>query len=429
MAEPLNHAKRPFTAWNTFWLFLSQVLNPPAPCREAVCAAQAHLADPRATPLSTSSSAYCQARARLALRTLWKAFEQLKRSIQGPRPPAAWRGRVVRVIDGSSLSMPDTPANQRRYPQPSSQKAGCGFPVMRVCAVFCLATGAMLGMARGALCVSERTLGRRLWKLLEKGSVLLGDRGFCSFADFHMLRQRGLDAVMRLHQRRGPGARRIRRLGKNDWLVDWIRTGPAPDWLTAEQWRALPPLMTVRHVKVEVKNKGFRTKTIVVATTILDPKAYPAWAFADLYRRRWLVELFLRDIKITMGMDHLRCKSPAMVLREVVMHMIAYNLVRAVMLEAARQHRVDPARLSLAGTATAIRVWAPALAMRQSAQQRHCCVQTLLRHIAHDPVPTRPNRVEPRALKRRPKNYQLLNKPRRQFKETLHRSRYQKALS
>jgi len=427
-AEGLAAGPRPFTPWTTFWLFLAQVLHGAGVCRDAVCAAQAWLSAPGGPRLSSSSSAYCQARGRLPLRLVRRAAQDIVDRL-GHAVPPCWRGRIVRVLDGSSLSMPDTPANQGRYPQPARQQPGCGFPVMRIAALFCLASGALLGLAHGPLSVPERTLGRRLWRWLEAGCVLLADRGFCGFADFWMLRQRGVDAVMRLHQRRSAGVKKIQRLAKNDWLVEWAKTGAAPRWMARQQWKALPGVLRLRHIEVRVDIPGFRTQSITVATTLLDPKAYPAQAFADLYRRRWNAELFLRDIKITMGMDVLRCKSPAMVHKERLMHWIAYNLVRAVMREAARRYHTDPLRLSLAGSRAAIEVWAPVLAATRSQRQRQRTLADLLWRIAHDKVPLRPNRAEPRARKRRPKNYPLLNKPRSQYKEILHRNHYRKALS
>ncbi|MCX7013822.1 MAG: IS4 family transposase, partial [Candidatus Sumerlaeota bacterium] len=402
---------RPFTAWTTFWLFLGQVLAGAGVCRDAVCAAQAWLGAGRR--LSSSSSAYCQARARLPLRWVRRAAQDVVDGL-GRAVEPSWRGRIVRGLDGSSISMPDTPANQRRYPQPGRQRAGCGFPVMRIAAVFCLASGALRGLAHGPLSVPERTLGRRLWRWLEKGCVLLADRGFCGFADYWALRQRGVDAVMRLHQRRSVGVKKIQRLAKNDWLVEWANTADRPQWMTRRQWNALPSVLRLRHIALHVDIRGFRTQSITVATTLLDAKAYPAQAVAELYRCRWNVELCLRDIKITMGMDPLRCKSPAMVHKELLMHWIAYNLVRALMLEAARRHHADPRRLSLAGSRAAIEAWAPRLAAARSQRLRQRTLADLLWRIAHDPIPHPPKRAEPPAPQPRPKKKPMLKKTRSQ---------------
>jgi len=416
--------RRVFTPQTVFWMFLAQVLGPARSCREALRSAQAWLCD----GLSVSTSAYCQARARLPQDILDKTFLALARTLR-ERVGALWMNRFVFVLDGTSLSMPDTPANQALYPQPKRQRPGCGFPVMHLVALFSLATGAVLAVAKGSLTEQERLLWHQLWGVLTKGSVVLADRGFSGFAEYCMLLRRGVDAVMRLHARRSAGVRKIARLGKGDWLVEWKKTGACPKWMTQRQWRALPAVLRVRHIEVTVEIAGFRTQALTIATTILDAQAYPAECFADLYRRRWMVELFLRDIKITMGMDILRCKTPALVHKELVMHLIAYNLVRALMLEAAAEYGTEPMRISLAGALAAIRNWAPVLTTERSRARRAQHLASLYRCMAGDIVPWRPDRSEPRAKKRRPKTYQLLNKPRAEFREIRHRNRYSKALS
>jgi hypothetical protein len=341
-----------------------------------------------------------------------------------------WYGRRVKVADGSGLSMPDTPANQAVYPQSSRQKPGCGFPVMRIVALFSLATGVILGLAKAALGVGERTLFRRLWDLLEPGDVVLADRGFCSYADFYCLAQRGVDSVMRNHARRSVGVSVLRRFSKGHRLVQWHKTGRCPKWLDPDQWQAMPDRLTVREIRFSVDIRGFRTKVITVVTTLLDPKAFPKRAFPELYRRRWMAELYLRDIKTTMGMDVLRCKSPDMVHKEVLMFRIAHNLVRALMVESAITYGLSVYRISFKGTLTTVRKWAPTLAdPHLTRTQRERLTDYVLYYLAEDLLPNRPNRIEPRARKRRPKNYQLLNQPRRIFKEIQHRNKYKKPLS
>lgn len=419
---------RAFTPWTTFWLFLSQVLGPAPTCKEALRHGQVWLRGQVGRELSSNTSAYCQARQRLPQACVEAA---LASTIVHARTreivPAI--GRPVRVVDGSSCSMPDTAPNQNRYPQPRRQKAGCGFPVMRFVGVFSLTSGALLGVAQDELSVHERTLWRRLWDRLVRDDIVLGDRGFCGYADYYVLLQRGVDSVMRLHQRRKKGVRKIKRLGKDDWLVEWIKTKIRPQWMAMDQWKQMPAQLRVRHVRIRVAIPGFRTRSFVVATTLLDASAYPAPMLAELYRQRWRVELFFRDIKITMGMDVLRCKTPALIHKEFSMHLIAYNLVRAFMLEAAQQYAQDPLRLSFAGAIATLRQWAPMFPALRTTRQRRDALRTCLRCIAQDLLSHRPDRVEPRARKRRPKNYQLLNKPRRQFKEIQHRNRYTKTLS
>ena len=382
---------------------------------------------------SPRTAAYCKARMRLRLEDVEDVHHHVVRNIEGrANAKDGWCGRPVKVVDGASVSMPDTPANQDRYPQPKNQQPGCGFPVMRIVAVFSLATGVLLDLAKGPLNVPERPLFRTLWERFEPGDVALADCGFCSYADFYFLGLRGVDSVMRNHQRRNKGLTPLKRLGKNDRLVAWHKTKvhQRPKWVSKAQWEAMPERLTVRELTVHVDVPGFRTKTMHIVTTLLDPKAVPPHALAQLYRKRWAVELYLRHIKTTMGMDVLRCKSPDMVEKELWMHLIAYNLIRALMLEAATAYAVHLDRLSLKGTIATIRQWAPTLANAPSDSEGPAAwYQLMLYYIAADPVPNRPDRIEPRARKRRPKNYQLLNKPRRLFKESPHRSRYQKSKS
>lgn len=419
---------RVFTPWVTFWVFLAQVLSRAKTCREALRQTQGWFYAQQHDEISSNTSAYCQARSRLPPAHLDQAFKGVVRHLDA-QEKTLFPGRRVRVVDGSSCSMPDTAANQVDYPQPRRQTPGCGFPVMRFVALFSLATGALLGTAQGPLSEHERTLWRQLWNLLQRGDIALADRGFCAFADYYLLLQRGVDCVMRLHACRRKGVRKVKRLAKDDWLVDWVKSKIRPQWMEAAQWKKLPDTLRVRHIKISIAIPGFRTKRLTIATTLLDASAYPPEALADLYRRRWGIELFLRDIKITMGMDVLRCKTPALIHKEFTMHLIAYNLVRALMIEAATRHDQDLARLSVAGAVSAVRQWAPSFLPLHTRANRLAHLGAFLRCLAADTVPHRPNRVEPRARKRRPKNYQLLNKPRRQFKEIQHRNRYAKGLS
>lgn len=412
-----------------FWLFLSQVLAQDGACREALRNFLAWLARARHRSASPSTSAYCQARKRLREEDLAVVHRQVADKIEArAHPRDLWRGRRVKVVDGSSVSMPDTPENQARYPQPKGQKEGCGFPVMRIVAIFSLATGAMLEIARDSLDVHERTLFRRRWDSFAPGDVSLNDRGFAGYADFHYLKEHGVDSVSRNHQRR-KNVEVIKRLGKNDRLVHWRKTAvhARPKWMGREEWEAMPETLTVRQITVTLDIPGFRSETLEIVTTLLDPRAYPADAIAELYRRRWTIELHLRQIKITMNMDILRCKTPDMVDKELWMHVIAYNLVRAIMLAATSAYAACLERISFKGTLATIRQWAPELARTADTEEHTSLFIQMLHYIAADPVPNRPGRAEPRARKRRPKNYPLLNKPRSQYKEIPHRNKHHKA--
>jgi hypothetical protein len=423
--------KRLFDSAQVFWLFLSQVLEADKSCRETVRKWLGWLAVYRGAVASPNTAAYCKARKRLPEEELIEVDDGLvERLEEAETEEERWLGRRVLVADGSSLSMPDTEENQGSYPQPKGQKPGCGFPVMRVVALFSLATGALLAFSKDQLAVHERTLFRRLWKRLEPGEVVLADRGFNSFADLYWLGAAGVDSVMRKHQRRGAGAKRRQKLGKNDWIVDWIKTKTCPRWLSLEEWRGMPETLTVREIECVVDIPGFRSESFTVATTLLDPVAFPTRAFAQLYRTRWRAELYLRDIKTTLGMEVLRCKSPDMIHKELRMFLIAYNLVRACMLQAARAHAVCLERISFKGTVSTLRAWAPLFLQPDlDANKSDELVQLLRFYLARDLLPFRPNRLEPLARKRRPKNYPLLTKPRLDFKDIPHRNRHKKGLS
>lgn len=417
--------KRLYTPEVTFWLFLGQVLGTGASCQEVVARLLARLA-PLGQKASTNTAAYCRARQRLDQKALDGVFEDLsaKAGALAPREQG-WCGRKVKLCDGSSASMADTQNNQASYPQPTSQKPGCGFPVMRLVVLFSLSAGTVIAYAKDALRVSERELFHRLWPNLEEGDIVLADRGFCSYADFWLLLQRGVDAVMRKHQRRGKSSVEEKQLGKNDRLMRWKMTGSKPGWLDDAAWETMPDTMLVREITVDIETPGFRTKRIVIATTLLDPKQFPAHAFAELYRRRWAAELDLRDLKTTMGMDVLRCKSASMVNKELTMHLIAYNLLRIAMLEAAKQTASAPHTIGFKACLATVRQWAPQFAPLKDRPQKYATLyRALLNTIAANQTPQRPGRVEPRARKRRPKNYPLLTKPRKQFKEIPHRNRY-----
>jgi hypothetical protein len=405
------------------------VLAPDRGCAEVLKSFLAWLALTEGRCASPNTAAYCRARRRLPL----EEIETLQATVAArveesvPRTDRLWQGRRVKVVDGSSVSMPDTAPNQAAYPQPEGQKPGCGFPVMRILAVFSLSSGVLLHFAKSALTTGERTLFRALWDTFERGEVILADAGFCGYAEFALLAQRGLDCVMRNHPCRRSGLTLLKQLGDGDRLIEWHRTTCRPAWLTREQWLALPERLAVREVTFSVGVPGFRTERVTLATTLTDHQQFPAKAMAELYGRRWRAELFLRDIKITLGMDILRCKTPAMLHKELCMHLIAYNLIRALMLKAAREHHVTPLSLSLKGACATVRHFAPMMANDANDPSVNATLQALLLSIiARDRIPNRPNRTEPRARKRRPKNYQLLNKPRHEFKEIPHRNKHRK---
>lgn len=425
-----SQRERLYTPERTFWLFLAQALDRDPSCRNAVQRFLAWLGAVEGRAASPRTGSFCKARARLAQKALEVVHFRVLRRLRALEPPAKtrWRGRRVRVVDGSSVSLPDTEANQGAYPQPAGQKAGCGFPVVRLVVLFSLETGFWLRTALGTLATSEHALFHRLEASLHRGEVLLGDRLFGTYAHLALLQGRGVDVVARQHARRHSERNVLKRWGKHERLVRWVRGSKRPAWLCRRRWHRLPEHLDVRQITVPVEIPGFRTRTVVLVTTLLDRRRFPAGAFAELYRRRWYAELFLRDIKITLGLDPLRGRTPEMVRKELTIYPLAYNLVRGLMLEAASAHGVSPLRLSFAAACAVVRQWAPVLALPGVDTSRHQALHPLLLlALARDALPDRPDRCEPRARKRRPKNYALLTQPRHQFKETPHRNHYHKA--
>lgn len=421
--------KRLFSPERTFWLFLSQIFAEDSSCREALRKFLAWLAVEKDQIASCNTAGYVKARKRLEVNEIENISHQVAQKCEKEiNKKNLWYERQVKVVDGSAVSMPDTPENQQRWPQSKNQKSGCGFPVMRIVAVCSLMTGSILALAKDSLYIHERTLFRCLWKCFRPKDVLLADRGFCGYADFFLLLKKGVDCVMRNHQRRTVQLKPIKKLGKNDRLILWYKSGGCLKWLDKQDWLDIPNSMVIREITFNIETSGFRTDKIVLVTTLLDPKEFPASAFIELYRRRWNIELYLRDIKITMGMDILTCKTPMMVEKELWMHVIAYNLIRTIMLEAANTYDLSIDRISLKGTISTVRQWAPTLAQTgQNNENQFTLYERMIYYLAKDQIPHRPNRVEPRALKRRKKNYQLLNKQRSIFKEILHRNKYTKA--
>jgi|SRR5438105_1371216 len=422
--EGPNSRERVFSLRRTFFGFLYQVLNPTCPCREIVRQIQALFALHDQGPVDERTSAYCQARKRLPLDTLTR----LRVAVAGAGEKLAqlWHDLRPKLIDGTTISLPDTEKNQRAYPQSRSQKPGCGFPLMKLVGVFSLATGVLLDYAKGNKHQSELRLLKGLLDQFKPGDVAVADRGFCNYVLLALLWVRGVLSVFRLHQRRGADLRKGKRLGKNDRLFTWLKSRQRPPWLPQSWWKKIQTELTVRVIRFNLSRPGYRPESVTLVTTLLDPKKYPAQDIAQLYARRWKIELWFRDIKTSMGMDVLRCLSPQMVHKELEMFFIAYNFIRCLMVEAATSNDVAVDRMSFKGTVDSVRQFSLAIAQARSKKKQRQLIVQLLEVIARDQVPERPDRLEPRALKRRPKPYQLLNRPRHVMKEIPHRSSYRK---
>ena len=392
----------------TLRLFLLQILHGNTACRHVV-----HFAH-----WAFSAEAYCKARKRLPLGVLQTLLRRTAETLRAATSSGSqWLGHRVWVEDGSSVSMADVPALKAHFGQPCGQRRGCGFPVAKWVALFDLATGMLLRVTVSPLRTHDMSKAAEVETDVAPGDIVLGDRGFCSYAHIALLMIRGIHAVFRLHQKQLvdftpgrplptklswkanplglPHSRWVRSNGYLDQVVTWFKPKQKPKWMSQEQYEMLPSEITVRELRYRVSQRGFRVKEITLVTTLLDPEAYPAWELATLYRRRWQVELNFRHMKITMKMDVLKCKTVDGVLKELTMYAIAYNLIRSVMAESAGVQGVAVDRV---GFVDALR-WliGPGGDVDVS-------------RIAINP--SRPDRVEPRVRKRRPKHYPLMQEPR-----------------
>jgi hypothetical protein len=410
-----------YTPLTTVRLLLSQALDPDPSLRQAVSRLLAERAAQGHATLSANTGAYSQARQRLPETVLQRLTRHVGDTLLRRAPEAwLWHNRHVKLVDGTTVSLADTAANQAAYPQPSHSKPGLGFPLARLVAVFSLAVGTVLDVAVGPFAgkrTGEPALFRSLHDRLQPGDVMLADRYYCSYFEIALLQQRGVDSVMRLHQRRPVDFRKGQRLGREDQVIVWKKP-KRPAWLDEATYAALPDTLAVRQVRLRGTRPGFRTQTIVVATTLLDPAAVSRTDLTDLFRMRWHAELDLRSLKQTMQMSILRGKSPAMVGKELWSHFLAYNLIRTVMAQAAQRHARAPRQISFKGAMQTLLAFAPqVLAARP--EQVPDLVGRILKAIAAHRVGDRPDRYEPRARKRRYDNFKHLLRPRHEAKALL----------
>ena len=412
-----------FTPAVTLWAFLSQVLfkDEHRSCVAAVVRVAVLLVALERGPCSSNTGAYCRARGKLSEKVIRQITIRVGEGCEDKLgKELLWHGRHVRLVDGSTVSMSDTPENQEAYPQNSQQKKGLGFPIARMVVLLSLGSGMLTGMAVGPYAgkeTGESALLRSLLGRFKRGDILLADRYYCSYFMIALLQERGIDLVARLHQRRPVDFRRGRRLGKDDQVITWDRP-QRPKWMDEPTYDRLPPSMEVRAIRVQVGQPGYRVASFVAVTTLRDAKEYPKEDIASLYQCRWLAELDIRAIKTTMGMDILRCKTPEMVRKEMWTCLLAYNLIRRAMLQSAQEAGVSPRTLSF--TAAVQTIGASWLVMvlgddTLSSRLVDAALATLAVHV----VGNRPGRVEPRAIKRRPKEHALLTKPRAEARAEL----------
>jgi DDE family transposase len=419
--EAVSFRERLFSPLVTLWVFLSQVLDPDHSCRQAVARFLAWRTAHGLAACSTDTAAYCRARGRLPEAVLARLTRATGQKTQERAPiPWRWKNHTLKVVDGATVSMPDTPANQKAFPQHNAQKPGIGFPIARLVVLFSLAVGTVLDAALGRYQgkrSGETALFHGLHDHLQAGDLLLADRGFASYWELTLVRQRGADLISRLHQGRHADFRTGRRLGRADHVVVWAKP-QRPQWMDEKTYAALPSSQAVRELRVRVHPAGFRVRVLVVVTTLLDAEQMPAADVALLYRMRWYAELDLRALKQTMQMDILRCQSPEMVRKEVWAHLLAYNLLRGLMARAAEEAGLLPLQVSFKGSLQMVQAFASVLWTAEVAELEEI-MHRLRTAIREHRVGDRPNRFEPRKRKRRPKHYPLLNESRQQARARL----------
>jgi hypothetical protein len=398
--------------WTTLHLFILQMVN-----QNTAMTHLPHLSGERFT-----ASAYCQARQRLPVKLIQRLVDSFAGGVKKTNPDSLWHGHRVLLIDGSGFSMPDTPQLQAHFGQPGAQKPGCGFPVAHLLALIDAQAGFLHDVIISPLRTHDMKHAADLHPSLSAGDIVVADRGFCSYAHLALLSRANLHAVLRVHQctivdfhphrlctqdlPKGntgiPTSRWVRRLGACDQLVVWRRPQLPPKWMSAEEFATLPEEMLVREIKYRIHDKGCRVREVTLVTTLLDPQLYPAAEIAGLYGLRWQVEVDLRDLKITLGMDVLKGHSVDMVMKEALIFSLVYNLVRLVAVKAAQRQRVRPHRIS----------FIDALRWLQPPKP-----DAPLPDLVINPV--RPGRIEPRCIKRRRKQYDLMNRPRDELRKRL----------
>ena len=409
-----------FSTEIVLWAFLAQTLRDGkgAACAAAVADIATYLLQTGQQPPSGDTGDYCRARAKLSLPALRRLVVESSRRLERDADTSwLWKGLHAKLVDGFTFTMPDTPENQEAFPQLPLQSPGVGFPIARACAVMSLATACVLDVAVGPYQgkqTGENALLRGMLDTFDEGDVVVFDRYYCSFMMLATLSLRGVDVCTRLHQRRPIDFRRGRRLGRDDHLIAWTRPAK-PAWMSNEDYERIPNTLTLRELRFDIVVPGRRTETITVITTLTDPKQYTKKDIATLYGFRWNVELDIRAIKQTLSLDHLRCKTPEMIRRELWVTLLAYNLIRKVIVTSAAVHGKQPRRLGFTlACQTVLASWM--LLCTGSCSNPRAMHTTMLAHVAANEVANRPGRIEPRVLKRRRHRYPLMQRPRDQLR-------------
>jgi hypothetical protein len=409
----------------TLWIFLGQILSADQSCASAVARLIAHRISRDESPCSSETSAYCQARKRLPERFFSDVARRTGRALDDDaKAEWLWHGRRVYLYDGATVTMPDTPDNQADYPQPSCQRPGLGYPMARVCAIFSLSCGVIVDMAIGRYSgkgQSELGLLRQLLDAFRPGDIMLADRLMCSWVELAALQYRGVDFIVRHAATRKLDFRRGQRLGKDDQIVCWPKRY-ARSKADSGYRKDLPDSILVRVCRIRIARPGFRSKVLVIATSLLDPIEYPKEELASLYRKRWNVELDIRSLKQTLQMDMLRCKTPDLVRKEIWTHVLAYNLIRTIMARAADKIDAEPRTISFKMTLQTLKAFQPVFAHLEccSSKFRQQLYDQMIEAVAVHRVGDRPDRFEPRQRKQPPrKQHEFLKVHRNEAKRQI----------
>ncbi len=419
-----DHSReRIYPLHRVFWCWLWQILQCNTACREVVRQVQI-LFCLHGQSIDEGTSAYCQSRSKIPLALLRKWVSSSAQAARKLVPsPTFLQARPLKAVDGSSVRLADTSKNQQQFPQPHSQHPGAGFPVMKIVAFFCVASGSLLACVTGNRFQSEVSLAAQLFGSLSGGDVLVTDRGFGSFVLAALLQTLGIDLIARVPTRiRRIDFRKGQRLASKDALFVWKKSKRRSPWMPLEQWLAIPQTLTVRVLRVRVSLPGLRVHTVTLMTTLLDPKLYPAKEIAEAYRLRWRQEMCFDDLKTTLHMAHLKSKTPLMAQKELCMFLIAHNLIRCLMVQAATHAQIKIEQISFKGTLDAFRQCSQGMAQAKSKAKRESLWEEFKRIVAADSLPHRPGRREPRAVKRVTK-YPKLSCHRRRFKDRMSRNK------
>ena len=418
--EEVSYRQTIYTPVVTLWAWMSQVLDPDKSLSNAVSRVIAWLSAAGAALPSSDTGAYSKARKRLPSAVVQQLLTRTAQALQAQVSlEKRWCGRRVKAYDGTSVTMSDTAANQKSYPQHSNQLTGCGFPLAKLVVLFCVTTGAVLEVAIAPFRTSEWEMARQLYARLQSEDVVVADSAYGTYVDLVLVQAAHADAVFRKHHARHCDFRRGKKLGIGDHIVTWQRPQRCPQSMPPDEFQALPDTVRVREVHLLIRQSGFRPKQIILVTTLLDTKRYPKAKLAQLYHLRWqATEVNFKHLKTTLKMEMILAKSPQMVQKEIWMHLLAYNLLRTLMWTSAHLAQVSPLRISLQGTRQQFNQFRPTLAL-VTTKERPRLYSILLALIGDQLVPLRPYRAEPRVTKRRPKSFPRMHQPRSVLKAKL----------